>query len=171
MTPEQFYTIELERLRVEWEAGRFDALLDALVLSNDARPLPEWATLGAVNGLRLAAAGEPLPGTSRGRAGGIIPKLQQDDIHRRRWELSCWALGELQPAQSAADRKSIRREIALAFGKSKGTRPEAFQIVSEMLRKSEARGSPEAIEASYKLVNNAIRVGDASRFRVENSRN
>ena len=166
MTPDEYFEQEVARLRNEWEAGRFDALIELVMLAADFRPLPLWAAEAAAEQLTAAINGIPPSAgardTSRGRAGGIVARLDQDALHLMRWNVASWALGDIVGGDDSARRKRTRKELT----KGKGTREEAFALASELLRGSTAQASPDAVKKSYDLVNHEIRAGNAARFGI-----
>jgi hypothetical protein len=165
MTHDEYFEREEARLKSEWEAGRFTALIELTVLLSDIRPMPTWAANAVAEQLERAFAGLPPTAgdrtTTRGRSGGIAARMAEDQIHRIRWSMAAVALGTV----AGGDLQAHKKTRASITGK-KGTVDDAFLWVSEMLRGKRAQAEPEAIKKSYKLVEKELAAGNGARFGI-----
>lgn len=131
MRPEAFFEEEAERLRVEYEAGRFASLIDAVLeFSGNGQPLPTWAA-DAVLG-HLSAIYQKGLGGRRGRGGGH--RQASREMHLQRWTM----VDNLLRLQRVRDGKAV-----LAKAKVEA---------SERLRNTPAAGTPRQIEESYRKI-------------------
>lgn len=150
---------EAARLEALWLAGNFSALIEVVALFGwNGRPLPAWAANAAVKQLERAYNGD-LPhagdGERDGRSSTVMAYEDKNTIHRVRWGRVNFLLGP--SGMGTAIRRAWRK------GRS---RAEVFKAVSDDLAGTVAQGSAGAIEASYDLVEAAIKQGYGARFKV-----
>jgi hypothetical protein len=133
MDPAEWFSLELNRLESEWQAGRFGALVEAAALCGWNRlPHPEWLVAANLEQLERTLNGEPSVESGRGRP--TTPEIHEIRWRAaRRWLSSPW------------------RETLPAFGHP-ATRAGAFAKTSEDLARTAAQGSAASIEASFKMV-------------------
>ena len=113
---------ELELKRLAFEAGNLGALLDALIICNQERPLPEWAVLGLIDTFK-----------------DVLNKTRDGRRWRRRYRQVLIDLERAETVQECRDH-GIR-----------WTDGEVYERAAEILThtKSAAVGSARAIEKSY----------------------
>lgn len=150
-TSEQFqkdrFRERLACLERAWHEGQIFALRDAVKECHKRRqPLPGWLNEGIVG---LLSDPDSLRG-KRGRLARAKTAAEQNRIHYERWA----TVDELR------DR---REELAEVVG-YKPTWEAAFQNASEELRGGLGRGTPDAIKASYLLVNRLFKSGKGARL-------
>lgn len=141
---QSFIERELRFLEKAWQDGRRDALNRAVVFCHQHNlSLPQWAVYAILD---LLSGGGAI---GIGRLSNPHERDRQNSIHYTRWD----AVNEL---------RERRRELA-----KRGYHPsweEAYANAAEMLKDSEAAGSPEAIKRSYQLVQKIFRSGKGGRF-------
>ena len=153
-TAEQFqkdrFRERLAYLERAWHEGQIFALRDALKECHKRRqPLTGWLYEAIVG---LLSDPDSLRG-KRGRLARAKTAAEQNSVHYERW--------------ATVDELRERREELAEVG-YKPTWEAAFQNASEELRGELGRGTPEAIKASYRLVNGLIKSGKGARLHHSN---
>lgn len=152
---------EAAKLETLWLAGHFTALVEVVALFGwNGRPLPQWAAKAAVEQLERAYNGDPPTaggGERNGRSSSVMGFEDKNEIHRVRWMQVDYRLGN---GGTLAGRRAWRQ----MHGVQK--RDDVFQIVSDGLKETPARGTARAIKDSYNLVRDAIKRGEGATFKV-----
>lgn len=162
MSPDEYYRQELEQYRKLWEGGLFPALFEAVQSCAMWQiPLPEWASLGALNCIRSAyengfiGDGESRGGRHTSRRG----RLNMDYRHYVRWaavkgQLKLRGLDVLPQKRGPPTDVSMTRRAVLH---------DARQVLcSDASRRSLARpgDKDDSLAQSFELVEASRRNGE-----------
>jgi hypothetical protein len=142
---EKFIALELCNCERAWQAGRLDALYDAVAFCEiHLCPLPRWVTQGV-----LAIIAGQYWGTRHGKRGRIAnhaAKDRQAEVDWRRWRM--------------VDDMRRREGISLDA---------VFIRLSSLLQGFPEQGTPRAIKRSYNYVKREILAGGVGKFyRTQN---
>ena len=152
MRPDDYFAKESARLEAEYSAGNFPALVEALVLfsgAEPARPLPAWATEGAVDHLIAhynSGAGQGL----RGKPGPKVMTAQYEKrvVRVRMVEIFRMAVkaGAVELYAQALNRGRVRAHLP-AIDPAGCKDP--FELASRFLRGGPAQASRKTVETTF----------------------
>lgn len=168
MSAEDHYQAQLDIWRDMWVGGRFPALYEAVQLcALRGMPLPEWASLGALNCIRSAYE-NGLIADEHSRGGAYASprgRMEKDFCHYLRWvaitnQLVLRGLDDL-PAKRGrpSDPDKTRRAVLDAAR-------EVLSSDSARRKLSQPSQTDDSLAASFNEVENSRRAGEA-RYLLE----